>query len=155
MGEIKCNICEILNKKGITQRELAEKIGVNEVSISRYVNGERIPKVTTGIQIAQALGCSVEDLYGSNKNTEISNMIIENKFISWAYSAIDLVGKDLFFSILENVESIIKKVGMSLSDIKDKIINMSDEEFMDFIDDFTANEKIIAEKMRGVQNDKL
>lgn len=36
-------ISAMLEKKGITQREYAEKVGVTEVAISRYIKGERIP----------------------------------------------------------------------------------------------------------------
>lgn len=69
MSEIKCNISEFLNKKGMTQRELADAIGTTEVSISRYVTGDRIPKVTTCIQMAKVFGCSTEELY-EIKSTE-------------------------------------------------------------------------------------
>ena len=63
MSKIKCNISEFLNKKEMTQRELADAIGTTEVSISRYVTGERIPKVTMCIQMAKVIGCRVEELY--------------------------------------------------------------------------------------------
>ena len=33
-----------LHKRGITQRELARRMGVNEVTVSRYFSGERLPK---------------------------------------------------------------------------------------------------------------
>lgn len=69
MCEIKCNISEFLNKKGMTQRELADAIGTTEVSISRYITGDRIPKATTCIQMAKELGCSAEELY-EIKSTE-------------------------------------------------------------------------------------
>ena len=36
-------ISDLLQKNGLTQRELAKQVGVTEVSISRYVNGERTP----------------------------------------------------------------------------------------------------------------
>lgn len=38
-------ISEMLEKKGITQREYAEMIGVTEVAMSRFIKGERIPPV--------------------------------------------------------------------------------------------------------------
>lgn len=60
---LKCNIGNFLKLKGISQRELAEIIGTAEVSVSRWVNGNRVPKATTCIQIAKVLDCAVEDLY--------------------------------------------------------------------------------------------
>ena len=37
-------ISELLNQYGLTQRELAAKVGVTEVSMSRYIKGERSPR---------------------------------------------------------------------------------------------------------------
>ena len=66
MGETNCKLSMFLNKANMTQRELANAIGTTEVSVSRYVTGERIPKATTCIQMAKVLGCTVEDLYELN-----------------------------------------------------------------------------------------
>lgn len=74
MNDIKCNISDFLNKKGMTQRELADAVGTTEVSISRYVSGERMPKATTCIQIAKVLGCNVEDLYTLQSKEENRGM---------------------------------------------------------------------------------
>lgn len=49
----------LLKLKGMTQSELANKIGVTEVSISRYINMERIPKITTVIDISKALDVDI------------------------------------------------------------------------------------------------
>lgn len=38
-----------------TQRDLAKKIGVTEAAMSRYCNGERYPRITTLVKIADAL----------------------------------------------------------------------------------------------------
>lgn len=59
----KCNIGKRLEIKGIKQRELAKAVGTTEVSVSRWVNGSRVPKATTAIHIAKVLDCKVEDLY--------------------------------------------------------------------------------------------
>ena len=46
----------------MTQRELAEKIGVTEVTLSRYITGKRTPKGPLIVKIAKALDVPVEDL---------------------------------------------------------------------------------------------
>jgi transcriptional regulator with XRE-family HTH domain len=48
-------ISELLEKYGLSQRELAETVGVTEVSMSRYINGDRRPKDAILKNIAQAL----------------------------------------------------------------------------------------------------
>lgn len=49
-------------KRGITQKELAEKIGVKQKDISRWENDVYKPKVDKLIQIAEALSCDIKDL---------------------------------------------------------------------------------------------
>ncbi len=47
----------------MTQKELAEKTGITEAAISRYVLGSRMPRASSSIKIANVLRCTVEDLY--------------------------------------------------------------------------------------------
>jgi len=55
---------ELLDDKDITQRELAQRIGVTEVTISRYLNGERKPRIEIISKIAEVLGVSIDYLLG-------------------------------------------------------------------------------------------
>lgn len=50
--EIRERILQLLNKQNITQKELAEKSGVGEVTISRILNGHFKPKASTLSKIA-------------------------------------------------------------------------------------------------------
>lgn len=56
------SIKEILEAKGMSQRELADKVGITEVSLSRYINGNRIPKAPVAMCIARALGVNIEEI---------------------------------------------------------------------------------------------
>ena len=47
---------------GLTQVELAEKVGCKQKDISRWENGNREPVASTLKKLAQALGCSMDDL---------------------------------------------------------------------------------------------
>ena len=47
---------------GLTQGQLAEKVGVSQRDISRWENGHREPGVLTVKKMAQALGCSMDEL---------------------------------------------------------------------------------------------
>jgi len=57
------SIREILEAKGMSQRELADKVGITEVTLSRYINGNRVPKAPTAMCIARALGVDVEEIF--------------------------------------------------------------------------------------------
>jgi transcriptional regulator with XRE-family HTH domain len=50
----------LLKKNNISQKELAEIIGTTETSISRYVQGHRIPKLPIAIKMAKALHTTAE-----------------------------------------------------------------------------------------------
>lgn len=52
----------LLKRQEMTQRELAEKAGTTEVSVSRYLRGQRTPRLLTLAAIAQVLGASIDDL---------------------------------------------------------------------------------------------
>ena len=55
---------KVLAERGMMQKELAEKIGVNEMAISRYIHGGRIVSVPILIEICKALNVSADYLLG-------------------------------------------------------------------------------------------
>ena len=57
-------IKKILDNQGMTQRELAEKAGVTESAISRYVRDGRIPQTLILINICDTLHVSSDYLLG-------------------------------------------------------------------------------------------
>lgn len=57
-------VSELLKMYGKTQCELAKQVGVTEVSISRYINGERTPHLDIALKIAINLNTTVEYLMG-------------------------------------------------------------------------------------------
>ena len=66
-GELKIgdSIAIVLAKRGMSQRELANKIHCTEVSVSRYINNTRVPKATILVEIAKVLDVSVDELLGT------------------------------------------------------------------------------------------
>lgn len=53
---------------GWTQRELANKLGVTQVTISRYITGLREPKIPTIMKLSKALGVTISYLIGYSDN---------------------------------------------------------------------------------------
>lgn len=62
MTNIGKKIADHLSRQGLSQRELAQRVGVSEVAMSRYINGTRIPKATILDSIAKTLHTSMEEL---------------------------------------------------------------------------------------------
>ena len=52
---------------GISQRELARRIGVGKTTISEIERGDRLPNVLTAIRIARALETTVEEIWGDDR----------------------------------------------------------------------------------------
>lgn len=59
-------IKEIRKKCGLTQKELAERVGVSEGAISQYESGKRRPDYETVLKMADYFGCSVDYLMGND-----------------------------------------------------------------------------------------
>ena len=53
-------IKELLKNNDMSQKELAEIIGTTETSLSRYVHGNRTPRITIAIKMAKALHTTAE-----------------------------------------------------------------------------------------------
>ena len=60
---MKNKIKEFLEYRHMSQKELSDKTGLTEVSISRYVAGSRIPNVSIAMRIAAALNTSIESIW--------------------------------------------------------------------------------------------
>lgn len=66
-GNFRKNVGNLLEEKGMTQRDLASKLGVSEVTVSRWMTpGEngRNPSVKTLQKIAEILGTTPDCLLG-------------------------------------------------------------------------------------------
>ena len=66
--EIGQSIQEARKKAKLTQKELAEKVGIATITIQQYERGVRTPKIETIQKIAQALNIDVGVLYGIEVN---------------------------------------------------------------------------------------
>lgn len=62
-SKMKNKIKEYLEQRGMSQRELAELTFCTEVTMSRYVSGEREPKVSKAILIARILQADIYDVF--------------------------------------------------------------------------------------------
>ena len=58
----------LLQKQGITQKELADRINTTEATLSRYVSGDREPKADMLANIATALHTTSDYLLGIEKD---------------------------------------------------------------------------------------
>ena len=67
-GTLGGRIAELLTQLNMTQRDLAEKVDVTEVSMSRYIKGDRVPKGPVIANIATALHTTTDYLLNGNSS---------------------------------------------------------------------------------------
>ncbi|MCR4258303.1 XRE family transcriptional regulator [Streptococcus uberis] len=65
-------IRELRLERGLTQKELAERIGMGDTTIANYEKGIRAPKRNKIFKIASVLGKSVDDFFPNN--SKLSNI---------------------------------------------------------------------------------
>ena len=56
-------IKEALKQRGLTQNELADRLGINRVSLSRILSNKNDMRVSTITKIADAIGCDVTEFF--------------------------------------------------------------------------------------------
>lgn len=57
----------LLRKRGLTQKELAEKTKISEATLSRYIHGDRQPRANNIANIADTLQTTTDYLLGGGK----------------------------------------------------------------------------------------
>lgn len=51
-------------KAGLTQKELAEKLGVDQSAVSFWETGKRAPRGGRLLRLADVLNCTIDELFG-------------------------------------------------------------------------------------------
>ena len=102
MGE---KLKDLLVKRGISQKELAQRAGVTEAAVSHYISGDRAPRGAILLNIANALGTTTDFLLSISEKEDdsiSSENEIENSFRLLARNAnkISLEQKEKFIKLL-------------------------------------------------------
>ncbi|MCR5539087.1 MAG: helix-turn-helix transcriptional regulator [Lachnospiraceae bacterium] len=59
--------------RGLTQKDLADAVGVTDKAVSRWETGRNFPDIASLEKIAEALGCQVSDILGGGDISELSS----------------------------------------------------------------------------------
>ena len=52
---------------GLSQKNLADKLGIVQSAISAWESGEKMPRASQLPALAKALGCSIDELYNGEE----------------------------------------------------------------------------------------
>ena len=67
-------IKETLKKRGLTQNELADRLGINRVSLCRLLSDKNDIRISTIKKIAEAIGCDVSEFFLPEETAEHNNI---------------------------------------------------------------------------------
>ena len=95
---------DVLNKYGVTQQDLADRMGMNRVSVSRLLSEKNDLRISTIEKIANTIGCPVAELFDKqNKVDAMSDFIALIKQGGELYSASSITeARD----VLDKLESV-------------------------------------------------
>lgn len=64
--EIGHNLQKMISNRGIPQSHIAERVGITDAMLSRYIHGTSMPGIDKLYNLAAVLGCRVTDLVGES-----------------------------------------------------------------------------------------
>ena len=67
INDIQKRLREAIKYGNISQKELAEKLGINPSTVSKYMRLDKYPSLDTFANICEILDVSADDILGINK----------------------------------------------------------------------------------------
>lgn len=74
-------ICKLREEKEMTQSDLAQKLDVSDKAVSKWENGQAIPRMDTFEKLAEILGTTIDDILSASKDG-IERICFVNNFCS-------------------------------------------------------------------------
>ena len=70
-----------IDQSGMSQRQLAERVDTTEVSISRYVRGERVPRANVLDKLSEVLNVPVSYFFSYDDEKPVGHIELIDKYI--------------------------------------------------------------------------
>lgn len=132
-------IKEFRKIRGLTQKQLAEKLGVTTITIQNYENNRREPNIETLKKIADALEVPMYDLITDNEIVEISRR--------------EIIQRDKIYSELRKLDDIVIDAKEKEVEFYFKQLKSLMEEHSKLLDSITENRKL--EIINELYNDPI
>ena len=104
-------IKEGLQRKGITQQELAEKIGSTQRSISSYVTANTQPPLDILVRICQELELNVNQILGLHEFRDPYGIVNDKEELAYLrlLDGLSATRKISFISVVKRIRDLIEK----------------------------------------------
>ena len=70
IDEIKLRLRDAIKSSGLSQKEVAKRVGINPATVSKYVRMEKHPSIDTLAMLCRALGISSDKILGLDDSLE-------------------------------------------------------------------------------------
>ena len=81
-------VATLRKEKGITQKELAEQLGVTDKAVSKWERAVSSPDISLLIPLAEVLGVSTGELLGGEKAEERTEAMV-NEALKYSHKSAD------------------------------------------------------------------
>lgn len=128
MDNLKLNdtICFYRKKQGLTQEDLAQRLGVTNQSVSKWESAQCCPDISLIPQLADIFEISIDELFGKEHRPYMTRMVTDDAIFSEAVKIVNESGK-ISASLLQRKLNIGYKEAVDLIDlIKDEVIDKED-----------------------------
>lgn len=100
--ELNRRIKMLMEGRKINQKQLAKKANITEASMSKYLSGERTPRIDVVVNIAKALGVTVDELIGNDVDDSMDLVRIKTVLARGMGNMSEDEKKELIKFLLEN-----------------------------------------------------
>ena len=70
IDEIKIRLRDAIKDSGLSQKEIAKRVGIHPSTVSKYAHMEKYPSIDTLAQLCRAIGVSSDKILGLNEGLE-------------------------------------------------------------------------------------
>ena len=105
----------LLDESNMSQIQLAKKVGTTNVTICRYINGERIPRIDLVSKIAAVFNVSLDYLLGISESIDTENLT-KNQDLDIALLMKNLYSLDVNKHLSKKQIDMIKKLLLANKD---------------------------------------
>lgn len=70
IDDIKLRLRDAIKNSGLSQKEVARRVGINPATVSKYVRLEKYPSIDTFALLCRALGISSDRILGLEDSLE-------------------------------------------------------------------------------------
>jgi transcriptional regulator with XRE-family HTH domain len=106
--EIGVRLAQLRKEKGITQAEMAERLGISQPMASDYERGKLRLHGELIVQLSEILGVSADDILGIKSNTK-SSKPTQNRRLSHRLQAINQLPKRDQDALFRTIDAFISK----------------------------------------------